>query len=55
MNILLAIGGITTILGVVGYVAGIFLAYPGRAFSLTLLMFGMALALVGRSGEADSV
>lgn len=54
MNISLAIGGIATLLGIVGYVAGIFTPYPGRAFSLTFLMFGMALALAGRSGVADS-
>lgn len=53
MNLLLAIGTLATILGIVGYVTGIFVAYPGRAFSLTFLMFGMALALVSRSGAAD--
>ena len=54
MNILLAIGGLATLLGIVGYVAGIFVPYPGRSFSLTFLMFGMALALVGRAGVPDS-
>lgn len=54
MNIALAAGVTAAILGFVGYVAGITVSYPGRAFSLTLLMFGMALALAGRSGAANS-
>lgn len=53
MNIALVVGVAATLLGLVGYVAGISVSYPGRAFSLTLLMFGMALVLVGRAGTAD--
>lgn len=53
MNTALVVGVAATLLGFAGYVVGISAAYPGRAFSVTLLMFGMALVLVGRAGTAD--
>ncbi|WP_396612467.1 hypothetical protein ACH9L7_04115 [Haloferax sp. S1W] len=34
-------------LGIVGYAGGIFVAYPGRAFSVTALMVGITLWAVG--------
>lgn len=52
MNIELAAGLGLTALGLLGYAAGVVVAYPGRSFSLTLLMAGMALAAVGRAGGA---
>ena len=52
MNLALATGLGAIALGLAGYVAGAFVDYPGRAFSLTLLMAGMALAAVGRT-EVD--
>ena len=55
MNIALVAGIVATFLGFLGYVVGITVAYPGREFSLTVLMFGMALALVGRTETADPV
>ncbi|WP_191965445.1 MULTISPECIES: hypothetical protein [Haloferax] len=47
MNRLRTTGIATTILGVVGYVAGTLVAYPGRAFSLTAVMVGITLWAVG--------
>ncbi|XVH31524.1 hypothetical protein ACNS7O_14200 [Haloferacaceae archaeon DSL9] len=32
--------------GLVGYVVGIYIAYPGRAFSITAIMIGIALAAI---------
>ena len=55
MNWPLLAGLATTILGAAGYVAGVFVQYPARAFSLTLLMFGTTLVLISRPGVADSV
>lgn len=55
MNTALVAGATATTFGLVGYVTGLFVAYPARAFSLTLLMFGMALALVGRAGAGETV
>ncbi len=41
--------------GLVGYVAGIFVAYPGRAFSLTAVMVGLTLAAISQvPSEADA-
>ncbi|WP_162832768.1 hypothetical protein [Haloferax prahovense] len=43
------IAGTTLILvGVLGYVAGIYVAYPGRAFSITVLMVGIALVAIAQ-------
>jgi hypothetical protein len=41
------IGVAATALGVAGYVAGVFVAYPGRAFSLTAVMLGITCLAVG--------
>ena len=48
----LAAGLGLTVLGTAGYAAGILSPYPGRSFSLTVLMLGVALAVVGRT-EVD--
>lgn len=40
-------GVVLTAVGLVGYVAGILVPYPGRAFSLTALMLGLTLVAVG--------
>lgn len=43
------IAGIALILvGILGYIAGIFVVYPGRAFSITVLMIGIALVAIAR-------
>lgn len=47
----LALGGSVTLLGVVGYLAGLLSPYPGRAFSITALMVGITMLAVG-SGMA---
>ena len=49
MDVGLAAGLALTALGVAGYVAGVFVAYPGRSFSLTLLMAGVAIAAVAHT------
>lgn len=36
--------------GLAGYAVGLAVAYPGRAFSLTAVMVGTALVIVGRNG-----
>ena len=33
--------------GLLGYAAGIYVPYPGRAFSLTAIMVGIVLVVVG--------
>ncbi|MFB6283018.1 MAG: hypothetical protein ABEK59_03665 [Halobacteria archaeon] len=38
-----ATGMFLTVLGLLGYVAGVFVTYPGRAFSLTSIMLGLPL------------
>jgi len=53
MNVVLAAGIVATALGVVGYVAGLVVAYEGRAFSLTALMIGITLVAVG-SGDRSA-
>ncbi|WP_167879936.1 hypothetical protein [Halorhabdus rudnickae] len=41
-------GAVVSVLGLCGYVVGVFLAYPGRAFSVTALMIGLTLVVIGR-------
>lgn len=49
MNVVLAAGiGLTTV-GVAGYLVGLGVAYPGRAFSVTGVMLGITLVAIGRS------
>lgn len=47
MNAVLGAGLSLTALGLLGYLAGILAPYPGRAFSVTAVMVGITLALVG--------
>lgn len=49
MQLAFAVGVAATLVGLGGYVVGLFVAYPGRAFSLTSLMFGVTLALASRT------
>lgn len=51
MDRLLLAGAITASVGVLGYAVGVFVPYPGRAFSLTASMVGLALLVVGRTSE----
>lgn len=50
MNTLLGAGALLTVGGVVGYLVGVGVSYPGRAFSVTALMVGLTLFAIG-SGE----
>ncbi|MFB6073476.1 MAG: hypothetical protein ABEJ89_00525 [Haloarculaceae archaeon] len=53
MNASFVAGLLLTGAGLVGYLVGVAVAYPGRAFSLTALMLGVALAVVSRGREAE--
>lgn len=52
MNRAFALGVALTALGVVGYLLGVSGPYPGRAFSITLLMVGVALVAMRRAFDA---
>ena len=41
------VGAGLTVVGVCGYAGGVFVAYPGRALSLTAVMVGITLAAIG--------
>ena len=41
------VGAGLTVAGVCGYVGGVVVAYPGRAFSLTAVMVGLVLVAFG--------
>lgn len=41
------LGGGVTALGVAGYVAGVAVEYPGRAFAVAAVMLGLTLVAVG--------
>ena len=40
------------LVGLIGYVTGIYVAYPGRAFSITAVIVGIALVAIGRQSTA---
>lgn len=42
-----AVGVALSVLSLGGYVAGIWVAYPGRAFSITAFMVGVTLVAIG--------
>ena len=50
MNRLVAAGLGLVALGFLGYAAGIAVAYPGRALSVTAVMVGVTLLAIRRSG-----
>lgn len=39
-------------IGLVGYVVGVHVAYPGRAFSITAIVVGIALAAIAQQSKA---
>lgn len=41
------VGGGLLVAGLLGYVAGVYVSYPGRAFSLTAIMVGIVLVVIG--------
>ena len=49
MNGLRVIGGVLSIGALAGYVLGTVVAYPGRAWTIALLMIGVTLVAVGGS------
>lgn len=51
MDWLPALGGALVLAGLAGYLAGLTVDYPGRAFSLTALMVGSTVFLVGRGAS----
>lgn len=50
----MAVGLLVTVAGIAGYVVGVFVAYPGRAVSVTLAMVGITLLVVGDDWGAAS-
>lgn len=50
MDRLFALGAALTAVGVVGYAAGVAVAYPGRAFSVTAVMAGVTFLAIGDGG-----
>jgi len=54
MNAFSAIGLGLTVGGVVAYLAGVAVAFPGRAFSVTAVMVGVTLLAVGRSDDPEA-
>lgn len=46
------VGAGLTVLGVCGYAGGVFVAYPGRGFSVTAIMVGITLAAIGNHRRA---
>ena len=50
MDRLLVAGAAALCAGVVGYATGLFVPYPGRSFSLTALIVGLAV-VVGLTGR----
>jgi hypothetical protein len=48
MNRATLIGGVLSLAGLVGYAVGVSVAYPGRAFSITALITGIALLTIFR-------
>ncbi|GAB3322060.1 MULTISPECIES: hypothetical protein [Haloplanus] len=48
------VGVALSAVGVCGYVAGLVVAYPGRAFSITAVMVGITLVAVGDGRRATT-
>ena len=54
MNRLMAAGIVLTAVGFVGYVVGVVQPYPGRAFSVTVVMAGITLVAIHRMDAGAS-
>lgn len=50
MNRLLLVGVALLLAGFGGYILGVAIAYPGRSFSVTAIMVGIALIAMNRTG-----
>lgn len=46
-------GLVSTVLGIGGYVLGVFVEYPGRAFAVTFAMVGLTLLVIGEDWGED--
>lgn len=55
MNRTLLAGLVVVTIGLAGYLAGIAVAYPGRALSVTAVMIGATLVAVGRADGVGEV
>ncbi len=55
MNRAIAAGVVLTAAGAGGYGLGVLVEYPGRSFSLSLLMVGVALLAMRRAFEPAEV
>lgn len=55
MNPVLALGLVLTLGGLAGYLVGLSTPYWGRAFSVTMLMVGIALVAMWRAFDAPEV
>lgn len=53
MNTTMVAGTVLSGLGLGGYLIGLSVAYPGRAFSVTVLMVGITLAAIGRTADPE--
>lgn len=53
MNSNKAIGLGLLVVGIVGYITGIYVSYPGRGFSLTAVMVGITLAAIAQQSTAE--
>lgn len=43
------------IAGLAGYIAGIYVVYPGRSLSITALMVGIAIAAISRQHGTEEL
>jgi hypothetical protein len=55
VNPVLALGLVLTLGGLAGYLVGLSTPYWGRAFSVTMLMVGVALVAMWRAFDAPEV
>lgn len=55
MNRTFLTGLVVVTIGLAGYLAGIAVAYPGRALSVTAIMIGVTLVAVGRADGVGEV
>ena len=53
MDTLRASGLVLTLAGIGGYLAGVAIPYPGRAFSVTALTVGLTLFAIGRADPVE--
>lgn len=54
MDHVLAIGIVLTSTGLIGYVLGIAVSYPGRAFAVAVVMVGVTLTSIGLWGAGGT-